>query len=203
MFDFSQLVLDTPRLRLRPLQPADAAAVHALHADPEGMRYWSTPPWQDPAEADALIQRDRDGLAAGDYIRLGLERRNHGQAGQAGQDGRLIGLCSLFAFHLTSRRCEIGYMLARDCWGGGLMHEALTALLDYAFGVLDINRVEADIDTRNRASERALRRLGFQLEGTLRQRWIVAGEVSDTGLYGLLRSDWLARAAATAAPQPR
>ncbi len=200
MFDFSQLVLDTARLRLRPLQPADAPAVYALHADPEGMRYWATPPWTDPAEADALLTRDRAGLAAGDYIRLGLERRTHGQAGQ---DGRLIGLCSLFAFHLPSRRCEVGYMLARDCWGGGLMHEALTALMDYAFGVLDMNRVEADIDTRNAASGRALRRLGFQLEGTLRQRWIVAGEVSDTGLYGLLRQDWLARAASTTAPQPR
>ena len=194
MFDFAQLVLPTARLRLRPLQPADAAAVFALHADPEGMRYWSTPPWQDPAQADALIARDQAGLAAGDFIRLGLVRRS---------DGRLVGLCSLFAFHLPSRRCEIGYMLARDCWGGGLMHEALQALLDYAFGVLDINRVEADIDTRNRASERTLRRLGFQLEGVLRQRWIVAGEVSDTGLYGLLRADWLARASATAAPQPR
>ncbi|WP_326539893.1 GNAT family N-acetyltransferase [Pseudorhodoferax sp.] len=200
MFDFSHLVLDTARLRLRPLLPTDAPAVHALHADPEGMRYWSTPPWTDPAEADALIARDAAALAAGDFIRLGLERRHHGQAGQ---DGRLIGLCSLFAFHLPSRRCEVGYMLARDCWGGGLMHEALKALLGFGFGVLDLNRVEADIDTRNTASERTLRRLGFQLEGTLRQRWIVAGEVSDTGLYGLLRRDWLARDAAAAPPQPR
>ncbi len=194
MFDFSHLVLDTARLRLRPLLPTDALAVHALHADPEGMRYWSTPPWTDPAEADALIARDAAALAAGDFIRLGLERR---------ADGRFIGLCSLFAFHLASRRCEIGYMLARDCWGGGLMHEALKALLGFGFGVLDLNRVEADIDTRNTASERTLRRLGFQLEGTLRQRWIVAGEVSDTGLYGLLRRDWLARDAAAAPPQPR
>ena len=194
MFDFSHLVLDTARLRLRPLQPADAAAVYALHADPEGMRYWATPPWQDPAEADTLITRDQAGLAAGDFIRLGLERL---------ADSRLIGLCSLFAFHLPSRRCEIGYMLARDCWGGGLMHEALQALLGYGFGVLDLNRVEADIDTRNTASERTLRRLGFQLEGTLRERWIVAGEVSDTGLYGLLRHDWLASDAAAAPSQPR
>ena len=33
-------------------------------------------------------------------------------------------------------------------------------------------------------------RLGFQREGLLRERWIVAGEVSDTALYGLIRSDW-------------
>jgi RimJ/RimL family protein N-acetyltransferase len=194
MFDFGHLLLTTPRLTLRPLRPADAAAVFALHADPVGMRYWATPPWSDPAQADRLIAQDQAALAAGDYIRLGLERRG---------DARVVGLCSLFAFQLDSRRAETGYMLARDCWGGGLMHEALLALLGYGFGVLDLNRVEADIDTRNTASERTLRRLGFQLEGTLRERWIVAGEVSDTGLYGLLRRDWLARDAAAAPPQPR
>lgn len=194
MFDFARLLLTTPRLTLRPLAPADAAAVYALHADPEGMRYWATPPWGDPAKADSLITQDQAALAAGDYIRLGLQRRS---------DARLVGLCSLFAFQLDSRRAELGYMLARDCWGAGLMHEALQALLDYGFGVLDLNRVEADIDTRNSASERTLRRLGFQLEGTLRERWIVGGEVSDTGLYGLLRRDWLATSAVAMAPQTR
>jgi RimJ/RimL family protein N-acetyltransferase len=193
LFDFSQLVLDTPRLRLRPLQPADAAAVFAWHADPEAMRYWSTPPWTDPAQADALIARDQAAMAAGDFIRLGLQRRD---------DGRLVGACSLFAFLLTSRRAEIGYLLARDCWGQGLMHEALTALLDHGFAVLDLNRVEADIDPRNGGSRRTLERLGFRLEGLLRERWIVGGEVSDTGLYGLLRRDWPPAPGTAGAPLP-
>lgn len=194
MFDLSRLVLDTPRLRLRPLQPADAAAVFALHADPAVMRYWATPPWTEPAQAEALIARDQAAMAAGDFIRLGLQRRD---------DGRLVGACSLFAFHLPSRRAEIGYLLAHDCWGAGLMHEALSALLDWGFAVLDLNRVEADVDTRNAGSRRTLERLGFRLEGVLRERWIVAGEVSDSGLYGLLRRDWPGAAAPAATPGPQ
>lgn len=184
MIDFSPLVLPTARLVLRPLVPADAPAVYAMHADPVTLRYWSTPPWDDPALADELIVRDLAAMAAGDYIRLGLERQS---------DNRLIGLCTLFAFYLPSRRCEIGYILQRDCWGQGYMHEALLALLDYGFGVLDLNRVEADIDPRNAGSQRTLDRLGFQREGLLRERWIVSGETSDTALHGLLRRDWLAR----------
>lgn len=191
MIRFDQLLLQTPRLVLRPLLPADAPAVYALHADPVTLRYWSTPPWADPALADDMIARDLAAMAAGDYIRLGLQRRD---------DGRLIGLCTLFAFYLPSRRCEIGYILARDSWGQGCMHEALLALLDYGFGVLDLNRVEADIDPRNAASQRTLDRLGFQREGLLRERWIVAGEVSDTALHGLLRRDWLARGMADGLP---
>ena len=191
MIRFDQLLLQTPRLVLRPLMPADAPAVYALHADPVTLRYWSTPPWADPALADDMIARDLAAMAAGDYIRLGLQRRD---------DGRLIGLCTLFAFYLPSRRCEIGYILARDSWGQGCMHEALLALLDYGFGVLDLNRVEADIDPRNTGSQRTLDRLGFQREGLLRERWIVAGEVSDTALHGLLRRDWLARGMADGLP---
>ena len=70
------------------------------------------------------------------------------------------------------------------------MNEALHALVQYAFQTLDLNRLEADIDPRNKASARTLERLGFQKEGHLRERWIVNDEISDTDLYGLLRRDW-------------
>ena len=73
------------------------------------------------------------------------------------------------------------------------MHEALRALLDFGFGELDLNRIEADIDPRNSASARTLERLGFTKEGYLRERWIVGDEVSDTALYGLLRREWMER----------
>jgi RimJ/RimL family protein N-acetyltransferase len=73
------------------------------------------------------------------------------------------------------------------------MSEALAALLDYGFTVLNLNRVEADIDPRNEASARSLQRCGFAREGLLRERWIVGEEVSDTAFYGLLQREWRAR----------
>ena len=56
-----------------------------------------------------------------------------------------------------------------------------------------MNRLEADIDPRNDNSAKSLTRLGFREEGVLRERWIVAGEKSDTAYYGLLASDWSGR----------
>lgn len=103
---------------------------------------------------------------------------------------RLVGECSLFNLVDQCRRAEVGYALAFEARGHGYMNEALTALLDYGFSQLNLNRVEADIDPRNAASAKSLERLCFKEEGFLRERWIVAGEVSDTGLYGLLKSDW-------------
>ena len=197
LFDFSRLTLDTPRLHLRPLQPADAPAVFALHADARAMRHWSTPPWTDPAQADALIADDQRGLPQGDWLRLALVQR-----GDGGTTGPVIGLCNLFAFHLASRRAELGYLLHPDHWRQGLMHEALCALLDHGFGVLGLHRLEADIDPANAASARALQRLGFRQEGLLRERWIVGGQVSDSALYGLLDRDWQAGGAGSGPDGP-
>lgn len=70
------------------------------------------------------------------------------------------------------------------------MQEALRALLGYAFGELNLERIEADVDPRNEASIRTLERLGFKKEGYLRERWKVNGEVQDAIFYGLLRREW-------------
>lgn len=179
---FSDVRLHTSRLLLRPLQEPDAAALFSIHSDPVVTRYLSHPPWSLASEADRLIADDRKAMASGDHLRLGIERT---------KDSCLIGTCSLFNLAAESRRAEIGYVLDSAAWGRGYMGEALERLLAFAFHDLDLNRVEADIDPRNEASARILERFGFRREGLLRERWIVAGEVSDSGLYGLLRSDYL------------
>lgn len=184
MTRFEELFVDTPRLTLRPPRSADAAAILELHADPEAMRYWNTPPWTTLGQARAWLERAARAAAADEALTLLLEDR-------AGAE--ILGTCSLFNWLPGCRRAEIGYMLARPAWGRGLMREALEGLLDWSFAALDLNRVEADVDPRNGASAGLLKRLGFQREGLLRQRWIVAGEISDTAFYGLLRSQWRAR----------
>ncbi len=178
---FDGLTLATPRLVLRPLRDGDAQALFAVFGDARVMRYWSTPPWTSAEQASAFIERSAADNTSGHSLRLGLEQLS---------DGRLIGQCTLFDIDSGNRRTEIGYCMAAAAWGHGLMHEALQALLQHGFDALDLNRVEADIDPRNSASARSLERLGFRHEGLLRERWIVAGEVSDSGMYGLLRSEW-------------
>lgn len=188
---FDTLNLDTGRLLLRPLEPDDAGALFAIFSDLDVMRYLSTPPWPSIETAHDLIAKDRIEMAAGEHIRLGIENR---------RDSALLGTCSLFHLSAQCRRAEVGYALARSAWGHGHVQEAVSALLDYGFDSLDLNRVEADIDPRNHASAKSLERLGFMKEGLLRQRWIVAGEVSDSSMYGLLREEWMARRAGARNP---
>jgi ribosomal-protein-alanine N-acetyltransferase len=193
MPDHRTLTLSTPRLQVRPLQPADAPALFAIHADPEFARFWSSPPWTALAQAEQLIAQDQIDLATGEHIRLGIVRK---------EDGALLGSCTLFKIHEGNRRAELGYGLGPAFWGAGYAQEAVRALLDFGFadaaaGGLGLHRVEADIDPDNQGSAKLLERLGFSLEGRLRERWIVAGVVSDSAIYGLLQRDW--RAAGSAA----
>ena len=176
--------LATPRLLLRPMQDGDAEALFNVFSDPAVMRYWSTPPWTDLAQARRRITDDAAGHATGEHLALGIVRRG---------DDRLIGRCTLFDRWPSCRRAQVGYGLAASAWGQGFATEAVTALLHHGFDALDLNRIEADIDPRNTASARTLERLGFTREGLLRERWIVAGEVSDSEIFGLLRREWAAR----------
>ncbi|MCU0976550.1 MAG: GNAT family N-acetyltransferase [Steroidobacteraceae bacterium] len=160
-------------------------ALFAVFSDEQVMRYWSTLPMRDIAEARALL----------DDIRAGFQQRSLFQWGVARVgDDRVVGTCTLFNLDSRNRRAEIGYALARDCWGQGLMSEALGALIAYAFGPLDLLRLEADVDPRNGPSIRIVEKLGFVREGLLRERWHVGGEAQDSLILGLLRHEWEARA---------
>ncbi len=173
--------LFTPRLKLRWMEASDAEAHYAVFSDPDVARYWSSGPWTALDQAHEHITATQAAYADGSGMRLGIALR---------ETGELIGNASLHRFVDTSRRCELGYALARAHWGYGYVSEALRALLDFGFTALDLNRVEADIDPRNTASARVLEKLGFRKEGYMPERWIVQGEPADTVYYGLLRRHW-------------
>ena len=182
MNPFKPIQLNSERLVLRRLVEPDLLALFGIFSNAEVMRYWSSPPMTDISDAAQMLLNIQEGYRNGNVLQLGIERKT---------DQALIGTCTLHNLHLKSCRAEIGYALGRTYWRQGYMREALTVLIDYAFESLELNRLEADIDPRNTASEKLLERLGFLKEGYLRQRWIVNGEVSDSVFYGLLRSDWL------------
>jgi RimJ/RimL family protein N-acetyltransferase len=183
--EFHKLVLNTERLVLRPLAARDVSALFALFSDNRVMRYWSSGVWTSEETARTYIAGDAKAMRKGEHLRLGIEIRASSQ---------MVGMCTLYDFMRQCRRAEIGYAVSSAFWGQGYMLEALAALLDFGFGELDLHRVEADVDPRNHASVRLLERLGFVKEGFLRERWIVDGEICDTGFYGLLRSEWRERA---------
>jgi RimJ/RimL family protein N-acetyltransferase len=173
--------INTDRLSLRWITADDVDDFYAIYSNPEVMRYWSTPPLPDKSAASKLISEIRSGFERQQLLKWGIALR---------VDDRLIGSVTLFHLEFEHHRAEIGYALGREFWGQGYMGETLTAVINYAFDVLEFHRIEADVDPRNAASVRTLERLGFQREGYLRERWQVNGEIQDAYFYGLLRPDW-------------
>lgn len=173
--------INTSRLCLRSISADDVDAFYTIYSNPEVMRYWSTPPLANRAAASKLVSEIQDGFKRRELLKWGIALRT---------DDSLIGSVTLFHPDFTHRRAEIGYALGRAHWGNGYMQETLQAVLNYAFTVLNLHRIEADVDPRNAASVRTLERLGFQREGYLRERWHVNGEIQDAFFYGLLKPDW-------------
>lgn len=181
MRDFSQVMLDTASLRLRPLELSDTATLYAIHSDPEAMKYSAIRPWVSAAQACQLVESSLSAMRAGSQLCFSIVPTSVGE---------VVGTCTLFHIFKTSRRAELGFVLAKSAWGNGYMSEAVSAVLDDGFSTLDLNRVETDTDPRNFAAAKMLERLGFLKEGHLRERWIVDGNKSDSALYGLLKIEW-------------
>ena len=174
-------VITTDRLVLRWVSENDIDSLYEVFSDPQVMRYWSTPPYSTREDAVKLQREIATGNETNTMIKWGLALRD---------SDRLIGTATLFNLNLDNGRAELGYALGRAHWGKGYMNEALQALLVHAFEVMQLRRLEADVDPRNTASIRTLERLGFQREGFLRERWHVNGEIQDALFYGLLRHEW-------------
>jgi [ribosomal protein S5]-alanine N-acetyltransferase len=176
--------LNGPRIALRPITTDDILAYFALCADPAVTRYLSHPPYTDIAQAEEKVKKLIEWNSSGESFLWVIADKTDKQ------DNSLLGTCCVFELDHRNQNAELGYMLAQAHWGKGLAAEAVALMIDYVFTEQNLRRLEADADPRNLKSCALLERLGFVREGYLRERWVVAGEVSDTALYGLLKSDW-------------
>lgn len=178
--------IESERLLVRLVAEADLEAIFKVHSNEAVTRFLPYTTWQAMSDAHAWHERAKGRHENQSAMQFVIVEKHSGTA---------IGTCLLFNFDVDSGRAEVGYSLGRDYWGAGYMQEALSALLDYAFGELGLRRLEAQIDPRNLSSGRLVTLLGFSREGLLRQRSLMKGELVDTDFYGLLSHEWCAPAA--------
>ncbi|HEX5258954.1 MAG TPA: GNAT family N-acetyltransferase [Sphingomicrobium sp.] len=147
----------TPRLLLRPGFPEDAPALAGAIADEAIVRNLATAPWPyRMRDAEAFLAKPRDPVLPSFLI---FER--------TGGAPRLVGSCGLG--RRPSRAVELGYWIARACWGRGFATEAGRALIDIA-RTLGLRQLEASHFIDNPASARVLDKLGFESTGLIAPR---------------------------------
>ena len=173
--------LETERLVLREIVPADAEDLFHIFSDEETMRYWSCLPYKSVDQAHRLIEGLAKVRLAGAGINWAITLRG---------DERLVGKCGYNEWRKAHRRGDISYIVAGEQQGKGIVSEALGAMLDYGFDRMNLHSVEAGVTPGNDASTRMLQRLGFRLEGHLRENFLTDRGFVDSLIYSLLRSDW-------------
>jgi ribosomal-protein-alanine N-acetyltransferase len=171
------------RVSLRAIRSADVPDLFTVFSDAEVMRYWDGVVMTTLKEAAVYLAGIDGSFRSRTLFQWAIA--------EPAAD-RLIGTCTLLHLNAPNRRAEIGFALGRAHWGQGLASDAVSALVRFAFGALDLRRLEADVDPRNDRSLRLLEKLGFRREGYLRERYHVAGNVQDAVLLGLLRHEWSA-----------
>lgn len=167
--------LQTPRLIVRLVTPADLEGLRDVHADEEVTAFLPYATWRSAADATAWYARV-EAQAESAWFFVLVDRASE----------RIMGLAQLFRLDVGAARVELGYVLGRAWWGQGYMTEALRALLSLAFGELGLRRIEAEIHPDHQRSIRVIERLGFREEGRRRERWVRGGIPYDVLCFGLL-----------------
>lgn len=103
--------------------------------------------------------------------------------------GKAVGSIGVFRQeNIHKQTAELGYYIAEEHWGKGIMTEAVKQICAYVFDRSDIIRIYAEPFAYNSASCRVLEKAGFQYEGTLRSNAVKNGKVLDMKMYSLLKS---------------
>jgi ribosomal-protein-serine acetyltransferase len=166
---------------IRPVRDEDAEELDALvDANRPHLTPWM--PWaadQDLAGTREFLRTSAQELLDGTSVQLAITERD--------------AIAGMVGFHGISRlhgSAEIGYWLAADRQGQGTMTAAVRALVGHGFSVLDLHRVEIHVAPENVRSRAIPERLGFVLEGTLREAQRVGERWLDSAIYGMLARDW-------------
>lgn len=174
---------NTPRVTFRPISVTDADALFPIWSDPRVTEFLVLEPFVSVEEAAAMAE-----------LLANLPERGEGARWVMTEaaTGRIMGTLGFHNVKREHRRAEIGYEIAPQFWGAGLMSEALQSLLQHCFHNENTNRLEAFVNLGNERSYRVLERAGFLREGTLRNYEFARGRFIDQIVFSLLEGDWRA-----------
>jgi RimJ/RimL family protein N-acetyltransferase len=150
------IILETPRLVLRHLEPTDVDALFLLYSDPEIRRYFP-----DGTRTFEQTKHELEWFARGhpEFAQLGL------WATVERSSGALLGRCGLLPWEIAGQaEVELAYLIDKSRWGEGLASEAAAAIVGYARSRLGLSRLICLITPGNVASMRVAAKVGMSFE---------------------------------------
>ena len=178
------ITLQTDRLLLRKIQPCDAMDMYEYACRPETSEYltWEKHPYYSyTVELIRFFQRE---YAQGRYFDFAVVLKD---------ENKMVGTVGFTSFDDKNRTAEVGYVINPSYHGRGIAPEALSAVINFAFCELDVNRVEAKYIVGNTPSLRVMEKCGMTHEGVQRQKMIVKGVPRDIGVCSILKSEYFSQ----------
>lgn len=171
--------IETERLYIRPCSPGDGPIVHeSIHYSRDHLKKWL--PFankeESPEEVEANIRTSFANFILREDFRLHIYRK---------EDDVFIGSTGLHRVDWDVRKFEIGYWCDVRYQNKGYITESTEALTEFAFNYFKANRVEIRCDSNNMNSRRIAEKVGYTLEGILRNSSLSADgkELRDTCVY--------------------
>ncbi len=175
-------ILETLRLRLRPLEASDRSPIEKCASVREiADTMISIPHPYPPGEAERYVARQEADQKAGRSVTFTIRLK---------AEGSFCGLVEVRDIDREHSQGELSFWLAVEAWGRGYMSEAIQAVVRYGFEGLGLNRLYAFHMMRNPACGRLLEKSGFKQEGLLRQCVRKWGQFEDVALQAILRQEW-------------
>jgi ribosomal-protein-serine acetyltransferase len=170
-------------LELRLLQLQDSSQFFQLvEENRDHLRKWL--PWvqnvTSPIDTESLLSLWQQQFAENIGCNFGIFYR-----------GELVGSIGLHQIDWYNKFTSVGYFLAKKAERRGIMTRTVRTILNYAFFHLGLNRVEIRCGVNNNKSRAIPERLGFVLEGIVRQGENLSGHYHDLFLYSMLAREWL------------
>lgn len=147
--------IKTARLTLRQLRGSDDEAIFSLRSNKQVNKYLGRKPSESMNDAQDFIRAINESVQRNDSIYWAIT---------LGDDEKLTGTICLFSFSEDNATAEIGYELLPGFQGKGIMHEAATKVVDFAFNDIRLSSIAAYTHSDNQESTRLLQRLGFNRE---------------------------------------
>jgi RimJ/RimL family protein N-acetyltransferase len=166
---------------LRELRASDAPALFSALSSEQVAKFISPP----PATVDGF----------GRFINWAIRQRQAGQyvcfaVVPHGSD-TAIGIFQVRSLEPAFCTAEWGFAIASEFWGTGIFVDGAKLVVNFAFDVLGVHRLEARAALRNGRGNGALRKLGAVQEGVLRRSFMRNGEYLDQALWTILQEEWL------------
>jgi [ribosomal protein S5]-alanine N-acetyltransferase len=173
-------VLRGSQVTLRDLRLSDAAPLFAMLTAVEVARFISPPPTTLEAFERFIAWTARQRIA-GRYICFAVTL--------AGSD-TAIGIFQLRELSRDFMTAEWGFAIGSPFWGSGVFQSGADLLVQFAFDVVGVHRLEARAAVKNGRGNGALRKIGAVQEGLLRRSFLKNGEYLDQVLWTILDEDW-------------